>query len=354
MRRRGGILPCVSLLAACLGAIGCGSDARELEESRSAAHAAAEPSPPEPIVECTDEGASCTRHGQTGRCLRERCVLPSGACSYDVDCLDGNECSETRCNAGGCEVRYLEETSCEDGAGLCRGGSCARPEPASCERDRECKASARTCASASCVEGACVFEVEEDGTTCRLPSQLPGRCSAGECVVREIRTDRGERCRVVRGPYGPMEQCTRRTRFGLGDEEIEEEAAKIAKRIHENVLYDVDVRLVPLADGGNNILVFNRHARTDVRGLVDPSFVAFEIASYTEQSDWKSRMLHVWLDPYEDGWQISTRGGRKAVKRGREASILGGFGVVDIKSFRSWLQRSFTALPRPAPERLEP
>ncbi len=333
-----------------LGGAGCRTEPENVEEGQSAILTEVEEAP---RAECELEGASCLRHGRSGTCLRQRCVLPSGTCSYDVDCFDGNECSATRCNAGTCEVSYVDGGSCDEGAGVCRSGACVKPVPASCSRERECKASAPACTRATCEEGTCAFEPMEDGASCRLPSQLPGRCRNGTCTAGEIRTDRGERCQYVLGPYGVQEECKKRTRFALEPAEMEREAQKIARQIRDDVLYDVEVRLVPLADGGNNILVFNRHSRSEVKGLVDPSFIAFEVAQYTEESDWKSRMLHVWIDPYEEGWQISTRGGRDAVKHGREASLLGALGVVHIKAFREWLQRSFKPLPRPEPELLE-
>lgn len=153
----------------------------------------------------------------------------------------------------------------------------------------------------------------------------------------------------MQGIFGPERECRRRTRFALEPAELDAEAAKIQERIRDHVLYDVDVSLVPLADGGANIVVFNRRPRDDVRGLVDPSFVAFEVAGFTEQSDWKSRQLMIWLEPYVDGWQIPTSGGRRAVRRGRQASVLGALGVVEITSFRRWLQRTFSRIEAPPP-----
>jgi hypothetical protein len=82
---------------------------------------------------------------------------------------------------------------------------------------------------------------------------------------------------------------------------------------------------------------------------VDPSFVAFEIGGFTQSSSWRSRLLQVWLTPYEDGWQISTEGGRHALRRGRAASMLGFLGVVNIQAFRRWLQEAFEHIERPPP-----
>lgn len=67
------------------------------------------------------------------------------------------------------------------------------------------------------------------------------------------------------------------------------------------------------------------------------------------------RLFHlgtICLDPYNDGWQIRTAGGRKGVRRGRDASVLGALGVVDIKGFRTWLQRTFRSLTPPPPQPL--
>lgn len=104
------------------------------------------------------------------------------------------------------------------------------------------------------------------------------------------------------------------------------------------------VALVELPGGGYNIVAHNRRDRRDVRGLCDPSFVAFNIANYTEGTSWRSANLHVWLTPYRDGWAVPTRGSRAAVQHGKEASQLGAYGVVEVKAFRAWLEQAFKPL----------
>lgn len=305
-------------------------------------------------AECGGDGEPCERYGLGGICLASRCRLSGGACSYDQDCDDGNECSISRCERGACTVEYPRGTECRAGEGSCMNGACAGSPPSSCRADAQCRSAGGPCAIASCADSSCLITQAEDGALCRLPSNMYGRCEAGSCIIGEIEIDSRERCRTVRGHYGSHRQCEPRLRYGLSDEEIRREEKEIATRIKSSVLYDVDVSLIMLADGGYNIAVFNKHSRDDIRGLIDPSFIALEVASYTDSTDWKSRMLQVWTEVYEDGWQIPTSGGRKAVRKGQEASSLGYFGVVEIKSFRTWLQRSFLRMERAEPHLLNP
>lgn len=111
-------------------------------------------------------------------------------------------------------------------------------------------------------------------------------------------------------------RCSRGLRYRLSDEQLAQESRRLEERIREKLSYNVLVSLIPIADGGYNVGVFNRRERTDVKGLVDPSFVAFTIVSFTERSNWKSRTLQIWGSSYAEGWAISTRGSRQAVDHG--------------------------------------
>jgi hypothetical protein len=134
--------------------------------------------------------------------------------------------------------------------------------------------------------------------------------------------------------------------FTLEPDEIKKIEEKLEEDLARELRYDMKVALVPLPDGGYNILTFNRRPRTDVRGLCDPSFVAFNIASFTAGSHWKSRGLQIWIKPYEEGWYLSTAGSREAMRQGRAHSPLGWLGVVAVPAFRRWLEKSFKPLPQ--------
>jgi hypothetical protein len=302
-------------------------------------------------TECATDQETCLRWGQPGVCLQNRCVLRN-ACSFAQDCDDLNPCTRETCERGECRVVLEREvTSCSlDGVvGSCRGGECLAPPPASCSETSECEDASEECYVATCAEGRCRFYLAPEGSDCLLSSGVPGTCVASKCEIPDTDVARSRKCRTVRTVFGSYEDCTTRAvRIRLSQEDLAAEAAKIEKKIADGVLYDVMVSLVPLADGGYNILVFNRRSRGTVQGLVDPSFVAFEVGGFTSRSRWRSRTLQIWLNPYSEGWQISTEGGRRALRRGRAASRLGFLGVVDVRAFRSWLQRAFEPIVAPA------
>lgn len=310
---------------------------------------------PARVVECEGTGA-CERWGQLGTCLAGHCLL-LGACNFDVDCDDGNDCTSERCDAGVC-VGASHPGSCELGGageaaevGACYDDTCVAELPQACTADDACADGTPPCHVGTCTNGACSLAVALDGTSCDIASGITGSCNAGHCVATVDETARHVRCRPAYTRRGTVEEsCSPTdTRYRMPTADLIAEAARVETRIREGVLYDVHVSLVPLADGGYNIVLFNRRSRDEVAGLVDPSFVAFEIGGFTQSSSWRSRLLQVWLTPYEDGWQISTEGGRHALRRGRAASMLGFLGVVNIQAFRRWLQEAFEHIERPPP-----
>ena len=131
----------------------------------------------------------------------------------------------------------------------------------------------------------------------------------------------------------------------MPQEKLREIEAKIAANINQSYRYDVKVSLVEVPGGGYNVVVYNRRPHTDLRGVCDPSFIAWQVADATSNSSWKSRNLHIWLKPYLEGWGLSTRGGRDAVSHARSRSPLGWAGVLDAPSFRKWLEKEFRPLP---------
>jgi len=306
-------------------------------------------SPTESADECSGSDG-CTRWGRSGTCLGGRCIV-RGFCAYDQDCNDGNDCTTEACNRGVCTLE-LKGGPCTLGGsatGVCAGDACLPAPPARCTADVDCADSAGPCWAGTCVEGHCQLTGGPDEAECELASGLPGVCRVGSCVTAAPSEERVVTCRTINSRFGPYQDCSARgPRYQISAEGMVREATRIEDKIRDGVLYEVLVSLVPLSDGGYNILVFNRRPRDEVQGLVDPSFVAFEVGGYTSNSAWKSRELQIWLTPYAEGWQISTSGGRRALRRGRAASGLGFLGVVNIKAFRTWLQRAFRPMAAPA------
>ena len=83
-----------------------------------------------------------------------------------------------------------------------------------------------------------------------------------------------------------------------------------------------------------------------VRGMIDPSLVAWEVAKFTQKTNWRSNNAQIWTIPRQDGWHIPTSGSRKALRRGKAAAgVLGQwFGVVEVTAYRKWLEKNFRYL----------
>lgn len=309
-----------------------------------------------PILECTQDGTPCLRFGLPGTCLRDRCILPSGWCSYDIDCDDGNPCTQTTCVQGACVAAPLAGAySTEDGQGVCVDSTCTPPPPGSCSTDKDCPSLETTCQIYSCQGGVCALTIQPEDAACRASSGRTGSCRSGLCSLSlEAGARNDDVCTTkVNWYYGYYyRDCRKGLQYRLEPADLQSETGKIRDRIFEDLRYDMAVVLVPVADGGYNLVMHNKHDRTTVQGLVDPSFVAFTTATFTSATNWRSRQLHVWLQPYDEGWGISTAGSRFAVQKGRQSSALGWLGVVDVPAFRNWLQKAFTALPpaMPVPE----
>jgi hypothetical protein len=319
---------------------------------------AASPSGPEP--ECMDEGRPCTvgvdgEAARTGTCRGGWCLPVGPGCTHDPDCDDGDACTVDRCEGGRCAQAEAAGacTSPAGASGRCDRGHCEVDTAPACTGDADCIAPANPCREARCSElGRCEVRDREEGAVCGTRSEAPGRCRVGRCALdAEAASVRPESCRqeLRRGWYGLelARICRRGLKFALDGDELEEAREKIQKLLDEGVRYDMHIALVALPDGGYNIVTVNQRSRREVRGLVDPSFVAFTLASYTEKTPWRSRALQVWLEPYGDGWTIPTAGTRTAVRKGQAANALGFFGVVDVKAYRQWLESTFRPLPEP-------
>lgn len=151
------------------------------------------------------------------------------------------------------------------------------------------------------------------------------------------------------GP-GYIQRCGSDVKFWLEPEDIAKAEAALERGLSDAVRYDIKVALVALPRGGYNIVLFNRRTREELRGLCDPSFVAFHVAQFTSTSNWKSEGLQIWLRPYVEGWATPTKGSRQAVAEGQANSVLGAYGVVEVGAFRKWLEGEFYAMEKPVSE----
>ena len=282
-----------------------------------------------------DEG-TCSIFGRSGECIRGQCVI-SGGCSDDTDCDDANPCTEERCEQGDCIDRNVTGR-CNlpsGGEGSCEGGMCER-EPYQCTSDQDCLPPSNTCAVSLCENNQCVRFAQNDGITCvSKRDERKGICESGLC----------------RPSSSPGDEVAARSissvRLTLPDDEIQLTEQALQKRIAEQLRYDVKVALIPIARGaGYNIVIHNRRDRTEVRGLCDPSLLAFNVAEYTARTNWKSQNLHVWLTPFSEGWAVTTRGSRISVEMGQASSPLGMYGVIDVRAFRIWLEKAFRPIVR--------
>lgn len=312
-----------------------------------------------PGNECTDEGAVCQTEGplSLGRCVRGWCVPVGPGCTHPVDCDDANPCTMSTCQAGRCVSAPIDGRACtlevpkkEPIDGACLLGSCEATAPPSCVSDADCPVSTNACSTVSCSDsGRCTRSHLVNGSPCKTSADGPGRCTFGQCILDQRQALAGrETCKKIRR-YGRLfTKCSRGLKYRLPADKLGAESEKLREEISKVVRYDVLAGLVALPDGGYNIVATNLRTRDDVRGLVDPSFVAFTTASFTSSTSWKSRLLQIWLSPYSEGWMIPTKGTRLAQRKGRQASGLGWLGVVDVRAYRTWLERTFVALPRSA------
>jgi hypothetical protein len=273
-------------------------------------------------------------------------VLGVGLCSQDVDCEDDNVCTKERCVEGKCK----EETvagSCklaQGGVGTCADGLCEPSGQFTCLAEKDCPARSNDCGVFTCQNGVCVRAAKADAEACQTKSGRPGRCLAGTCTVSAA--EPAQRCRVLYNAYfGYFRRCTSGLAFSLSPEKLAETEHALEKQLLNSYRYDYKVALVELPGGGYNIIAYNRRTSRELAGLSDPSFIAWQVADFTQNTNWKSRNLEIWLKPYSEGWGLATEGSRDAVRHGREHSQLGWLGVLDAPSFRQWLERTFRPLP---------
>lgn len=289
--------------------------------------------------------APCVASGAAGECVMNVCIRSAG-CTRDVDCDDGNSCTvewcgeDGTCGGGGLNA---ECTMPDKTAGSCRAGLCEPRDGQTCTSDSECVPATSECLERACINGFCSTGSRTGVVECSSSTGQPGQCAADGNCFPIANTSR--KC-VMRwnNDFGWMPDCRSGLKFHLEAAEVARTESDLEKRMAANLRYDLKVILVELVGGGYNIVLHNRRPRTEVRGLCDPSFVAFEMAGFTASTNWKSQNLHVWLRPYEEGWGTPTRGSRIAVEQGRANSALGALGVVDVRAFRTWLEKAFVPL----------
>jgi hypothetical protein len=89
-------------------------------------------------------------------------------CKLDVDCDDGNPCTDGSCDGGQCVYVDTDGEACDDGDActlddICLAGSCSS-EPIDCEDDLECTID-------TCVEGECKTKLSDE-LACELKIQV--------------------------------------------------------------------------------------------------------------------------------------------------------------------------------------
>ena len=104
-----------------------------------------------------------------GTCVDSTCVEPTPDCALDIDCDDGNECTDDTCVAGIC-LYGNNNDPCDDGDPCtlddeCKDGGICFPGPA-----LECE-DGFSCVDGTCVEDECVEDVDcDDGDACTIDS----------------------------------------------------------------------------------------------------------------------------------------------------------------------------------------
>lgn len=293
-----------------------------------------------------------------GICIRHRCVPAHSGCTHSIDCFDGNPCRQYHCILGQCvSIPARENQICEFSEkkrGQCRRGSCEENIKKVCTQQsvaKDCPKAENTCFEAVCSpQNQCEYRTQKDGAECYTSFGAPGVCQAGVCVLDRQKTlERKPKCYYQRIGYYRLRRCNRGAKYILSIDDIKKTSTRLEQIISKSLRYDVHVSFVYLPDGGYNIIVTNRRTSKELRGLMDPSFIAWYVADFTSNTNWRSQNLLIWLEPYKNGWVISTQGGRSAVLQARKASPLGVFGVINASTFRAWLERSFQPLPATPP-----
>jgi hypothetical protein len=316
---------------------------------------------------CSEDINCTTSAGIGASCVQGVCVTDGPGCIYDSDCFDNNPCIVHTCEEGICKpYSDLNESECiepESGLkGICAGTTCVVTKNTFEENvknlcntedenfnEEECVFSNNSCMKYD-IKGSKYVQLP-NGTDCENNLGAPGKCQTGYCRYDddiEIKTEVKCGYKNYYNAYGQIVYREKRCRnkkgmqFKISNEELKKASSKLKKSIMKNLRYDVHVGIVHSHSGGYNIIITNTNRKDKVRGMIDPSLVAWEIAEFTRKTNWRSANLQVWTRPRHDGWHMSTSGSRKAVRKGQAgAGWLGMYGVVNVRTFRVWLEKNF-------------
>ena len=318
-------------------------------------------------IVCNEDIDCALSKGVTASCIQGVCVTDGPGCLYDSDCFDSNPCVVHTCEEGMCKP-YSEhnQSECIDPetglGGICAGTTCVVLRETFAENiDSVCDVKSESFSADECVFSSndCMkfvfkknsFEHLPNGTSCENILGAPGTCQSGYCKYDDrIESKPDIRCSYQNyyDDWGNIihrqKNCRnkKKIKFKISDEKIRSAASKIKTSIMKNLRYDVHVGIVQSYNGGYNIIITNTHKKDKVRGMIDPSLIAWNIATFTKRTNWRSANLQVWIRPRHDGWHMTTSGSRKAVKKGQEgAGWLGRYGVINVKQFRIWLEKNF-------------
>ena len=312
-------------------------------------------------IDCT------TSAGVAASCVQGVCVTDGPGCIYDSDCFDSNPCVVHTCEDGMCKpYSNSSESSCEDPEtglnGICAGTTCVVLKKTLEENiknvcdteaegfnEEECVFSSNSCMKFVMKENA--FKHLPNGTECENNLGAPGQCRSGYCRYDDNIEIKSEVMCGYKNYYDNRGRVIYRERkcrnkkkmqFKINNKKLSKAAKKLKKSIMKNLRYDVHVGIVHSHSGGYNIVITNTNKNNKVRGMIDPSLIAWEIASFTKKTNWRSANLQVWTRPRHDGWHMSTSGSRRAVRKGQAAAgWLGMYGTVNVRTFRVWLEKNF-------------
>ena len=332
------------------------------------------------------ETSDCPVDSANSICIDGYCVASGPGCLYDSDCYNENQCVEHTCINNTCQILIKKEVACEtlEGyKGTCNAGVCLvdnieqqstemctafyntleQEKIAQEKKKNNSKKSQNTIeeiieedtstAINQCIltENDCMHfnmqtghvENVANGTECENELGIYGTCQNGYCKYEKSVHEKEKNCYKRYDYWGrAITVCKENVKAELSFEKLNENRNDLTRKIVKALKYDVHVGLIKSYDGGYNIIITNTRKRNVVRGMVDPSLVAWDIALFTRKTNWKSNHAQIWTLPRKEGWHIPTDGSRKALRKGQAAAgILGIFGVVELETYREWLEKKF-------------
>ena len=190
------LLGLIGLVGLCLGAAGCDDGSGETTETATGGSESVTVTPEE------EGGGESGPVGEGGSQVIDPCD--------ELDCDDGNICTQDSCDLGECVNEPESGAECDDG-NLCttedicdEKGQCAGSGTLLCEDDSPCTDD--VCDS----EAGCVFEAKENGTQCDDGNACTqgDTCAGGLCqgLAQECEDD-GEPCTVSAGCDAETGDC---------------------------------------------------------------------------------------------------------------------------------------------------